>query len=287
MSGVHRIHEERIRQTEAEGWTSEHDDGHADGDLASAARCYVWAASICTLWRNEGHADGPSTLLAAPPSDWPWAPEWWKPSDDPIRNLEKAGALIAAEIDRLGRAMAPAMSGDHDALVERLRDAVVPGVPIVGGYLGGEALAAADEIERLSALSTPPPGPNRDARPGGWVDGIGWVARLCDLDPCDVAREVHESYEYQAHDWPAMSGDPTPVIVTRWADGTAPTPPPVDAIAAAGTASSERAVIEWWLADEHGELATALDGVLVGDLDGSMAEALLCALRHIARSSDA
>lgn len=33
--------------------------------------------------------------------DWPWDEEWWKPSLDPIRNLEKAGALIAAEIDRL------------------------------------------------------------------------------------------------------------------------------------------------------------------------------------------
>ena len=33
--------------------------------------------------------------------DWPWAKKWWKPSDDPVRNLVKAGALIAAEIDRL------------------------------------------------------------------------------------------------------------------------------------------------------------------------------------------
>ena len=29
--------------------------------------------------------------------------EWWKPSIDPVRNLAKAGALIAAEIDRLQR----------------------------------------------------------------------------------------------------------------------------------------------------------------------------------------
>lgn len=29
---------------------------------------------------------------------------WWKPSRDPIRDLEKAGALIAAEIDRHLRA---------------------------------------------------------------------------------------------------------------------------------------------------------------------------------------
>jgi hypothetical protein len=31
---------------------------------------------------------------------WPWSFEWWKPKDR-IRNLVRAGALIAAEIDRL------------------------------------------------------------------------------------------------------------------------------------------------------------------------------------------
>jgi len=34
---------------------------------------------------------------------WPWGKEWWKPSDR-RRDLVKAGALIAAEIDRLDRA---------------------------------------------------------------------------------------------------------------------------------------------------------------------------------------
>ena len=33
---------------------------------------------------------------------WPWNESWWKPTpDNRIRDLEKAGALIAAEIDRL------------------------------------------------------------------------------------------------------------------------------------------------------------------------------------------
>jgi len=39
----------------------------------------------------------------SPPAAWPWEWDQWKPSLDPIRNLEKAGALIAAEIDRLRR----------------------------------------------------------------------------------------------------------------------------------------------------------------------------------------
>jgi len=34
----------------------------------------------------------------------PFDEEWWKPSpDDPVWQLVKAGALIAAEIDRLRR----------------------------------------------------------------------------------------------------------------------------------------------------------------------------------------
>jgi hypothetical protein len=35
---------------------------------------------------------------------WPWDRAWWKPSpNNRIRDMEKAGALIAAEIDRLQR----------------------------------------------------------------------------------------------------------------------------------------------------------------------------------------
>jgi hypothetical protein len=36
-----------------------------------------------------------------PPPNWPWDAKWWKPSVDHVRNLVKAGALIAAEIDRM------------------------------------------------------------------------------------------------------------------------------------------------------------------------------------------
>jgi hypothetical protein len=36
------------------------------------------------------------------PGWWPWAERFWKPTpDDRVRELVKAGALIAAEIDRL------------------------------------------------------------------------------------------------------------------------------------------------------------------------------------------
>ena len=88
--GTERITAERSRQIEAEGWTPDHDDAHDKGEMAEAAACYALAV-------HDGN------FLGAP-ARWPWDESWWKPSEDQIRNLEKAGALIAAEIDRLKRA---------------------------------------------------------------------------------------------------------------------------------------------------------------------------------------
>lgn len=81
---------ERIRQMTEEGWTSEHDDDHRHGEMVNAACCYAYQ-SIHRI--EEGKKVG----------YWPWDEKWWKPSANPIRNLVKAGALIAAEIDRLLR----------------------------------------------------------------------------------------------------------------------------------------------------------------------------------------
>jgi hypothetical protein len=90
-TGIELIAVERQRQIEVEGWTPEHDDDHDCGELASAGACYalVQEEMIGADWE---------------PAFWPWDRKWWKPSPDPIRNLIKAGALIAAEIDRLQRA---------------------------------------------------------------------------------------------------------------------------------------------------------------------------------------
>lgn len=95
-NGIALISEERQRQISQEGWTTKHDDQHACGELMSAARSYLGAASYARLNRH-------TRLDMRAPRSWPWETEWWKPSDDPIRNLVKAGALIAAEIDRLQR----------------------------------------------------------------------------------------------------------------------------------------------------------------------------------------
>lgn len=80
---VEMIAAERSRQIDKEGWSPEHDDDqHRSGDLATAAACYI-EPSLMRQW-------------------WPWENEWWKPKDR-IRDLVRAGALVAAEIDRLLR----------------------------------------------------------------------------------------------------------------------------------------------------------------------------------------
>lgn len=104
--GLALIAAERQRQITAEGWTPEHDAGHGDGELARAAGCYALVAGMPSDMRDDvlrGDRDWP------PSPPWPWEREWWKPGADNstesrIRELAKAGALTAAEIDRLLRA---------------------------------------------------------------------------------------------------------------------------------------------------------------------------------------
>jgi hypothetical protein len=109
-TGLQRIAAERKRQIEAEGWSPDHDDDHDAGELAWAAICYAAPAPV--YMRNR------SRSKAAFVDPWPswWDSKWDKrPRDEDdvlteptpeqrIRMLEKAGALIAAEIDRLLRA---------------------------------------------------------------------------------------------------------------------------------------------------------------------------------------
>lgn len=88
MNGIESIAAERRRQIEVEGWTPEHDDEHDCGEMALAAAAY---ATECVVAR-KGHGW----------QWWPWDRKWWKPRDE-RSNLVRAGALIAAEIDRLDR----------------------------------------------------------------------------------------------------------------------------------------------------------------------------------------
>lgn len=113
-SGVELIAAERRRQVAEEGWTAEHDSvEHPTGELNVAACCYGWIAHI--QLRPDSLSRAAQVLQhvdeRVSPYGWPWSREWWKPSTDPVRNLVKAGALIAAEIDRLQRA---ALRGERE-----------------------------------------------------------------------------------------------------------------------------------------------------------------------------
>ncbi|WP_213159565.1 hypothetical protein [Pseudomonas aeruginosa] len=90
------VQAERRRQITAESWTPEHDDEHADGQMAQAAGCYaLHAGGIGTDW-PDGRQNGAALF-------WPWDKDSWKPTT-PRRDLVKACALALAEIERLDRA---------------------------------------------------------------------------------------------------------------------------------------------------------------------------------------
>lgn len=91
MTGAELIATERQRQIEKEGWSSEHDDQHDRFELTKAAIVYA----IFSF--NMG-----TTFLNFKAAFWPWEKQFWKPKGR-IHNLTVAGALIAAEIDRLIR----------------------------------------------------------------------------------------------------------------------------------------------------------------------------------------
>lgn len=113
-AGTRLIAEERTRQIEVEGYRPSHDVKHFEGELAYGAICYAYPNKKLILKRQDAMVpnvptvylkngpEGEGTYLVMPPSVWPFGLESWKPTPkDRIRELTKAGALIAAEIDRL------------------------------------------------------------------------------------------------------------------------------------------------------------------------------------------
>jgi hypothetical protein len=107
---LYEIYRERVRQIVEEKYTIEHDLAHhGKEELIAAARCY--------LIRPELRSDVMGKYIDR--ARWPFEESAWKPTpDDRIRELIKAAALIAAEIDRLlivqGKAIQPEMSEVQD-----------------------------------------------------------------------------------------------------------------------------------------------------------------------------
>jgi hypothetical protein len=96
--GAALIAAERQRQIDAEGWTPEHDAEHVRGELADAALLY--------LARVQYAQHGTRMYDLRTP-----ARNWIKEADD-LRMLVKAGALIAAEIDRRTAAKPRSAAGE-------------------------------------------------------------------------------------------------------------------------------------------------------------------------------
>lgn len=98
-TGIELIAEERQRQISVEGFSPEDDNNYTTDELAVAAACYALPAEL-RIHKDLGSATDRSFVPM--PTAWPWGREWWKPSpENRIRELQKAGALIAAEIDRI------------------------------------------------------------------------------------------------------------------------------------------------------------------------------------------
>lgn len=114
--GVDLIAKERFRQINEEGFEPAHDDGHTGDELIDAAMCYL-DPSDEVIWGMR----------------WPWNERWWKPKDR-LRNLVRAGALIAAEIDRLKRV-------EEESEAETLPN---PGAPGWMGDYGGTPFGPSD-----------------------------------------------------------------------------------------------------------------------------------------------
>ena len=86
VTGADLIAAERQRQIDVEKWD---DSRYTTPDLALAAAAYAMPAD-----RRR--------MVGEVPAGWPWETRFWKPTpDDRVRELVKAGALIAAEIDRV------------------------------------------------------------------------------------------------------------------------------------------------------------------------------------------
>lgn len=81
-TGIQLISNERKQQINIEGYTTEHDINHNEKEFIRAAMAYLM------IDKDE------ITRIGM----WPWSDGTFKPKDA-VRDLTKAGALIAAAID--------------------------------------------------------------------------------------------------------------------------------------------------------------------------------------------
>lgn len=140
--GLRMISHERLRQMEKEGWSKEHDKKHSDMELAGAAGCYVanainkhYAEDIkdwhekarfqyyqepeSNFFVNSGDRGDRRINRGGWRDGFPFDEKYDKRSKhDKIRSLVIAGALIAAELDKLNQGKNVEVSDTTDAQLE-------------------------------------------------------------------------------------------------------------------------------------------------------------------------
>ena len=97
MDGIELIAEERSRQVREKGYDAEHDDEHVNREIATTA------AQLLAHYSTDGRVGI---------SRWGSCDNWHiieKHGGNAIRLLSIAGALCAAEIDRLQRLQEPCL----------------------------------------------------------------------------------------------------------------------------------------------------------------------------------
>ena len=108
-TGIELIAEERQKQIDVKGYDANHDSHHNFEELTNAAKTYINAAFLTTKSNEMGNSSESATAWKEynEPFEWkylklgwPWEEESFKPTT-PLQDLVKAGALIAAAIDRL------------------------------------------------------------------------------------------------------------------------------------------------------------------------------------------
>lgn len=140
-SGIAWIALERARQFVVHGYDGNHDDEHQAQELPRAAMAYLMAGM-----EPQGRLQG------IPPWEaWPWSNEQgFVPQKTRVENLAAAGAMIAAEIDRVQRETErvervrpiPVRKDDLEALLVVARAAVNGHVAATDGHL-------ADALDRV------------------------------------------------------------------------------------------------------------------------------------------
>lgn len=131
---------ERNRQTDVEGYSPAHDDGHP-GEMARAAGCYATTAGEAI---ESGNSDTSGEHLHA--WQWPWEKDAWKPKNA-RRDLIRAGALIIAEIERLDR---KGLIEVKEATMSEQKPSAYPEAEAMADWLRGRGeTAAAGMIDKL------------------------------------------------------------------------------------------------------------------------------------------